>query len=609
MVAMRLEDFTGLVPRRSERLLPVNAAATAKNTKLLSGEVRGFRVPRQIKDLTDQYFTVRRAYRIPYVDYTYESDIWLAFDSRNVDIVRSPILNDLFDRYYWAGDGRPKYNTFQRIRDGFPEFYLGVPVPGTAPTVSPPSGTDSSRSYVYTFVSEYGEEGPPSPPSSVQAGAFGTWVLSGLETSVPDGAFRNIKTKKIYRTVPGNVSNLFFFVAEVLLSDTTYNDAAADDIVALNNTLESTSWVEPPEDLEGWVAMPNGFLVGWVGRRLLFSEPYRPHAWPVEYEIGVEFEIVSLAVFGNTLVIGTRSNPYVGQGVTPASFTVQKLDAITPCLSRRGMVTTEAGVYFPSINGLMMVNQSGVQLVTQDLLTREEWFSRYFPETLYAASYGLQYIAFSDESNAFIFNPTEPTARLVELDRFDDVLGIETDRYNGLVYLIYQDRVWEFDPQNSERVYWRWKSKKFHLPKPLNFGALKIKFETGDVDVTEDIEDYYGPYNKARFDAGSLDTLNGHALHGVENAGLVPGWTEPENRMPLGGGPLYPLNDLGLEQSGVRFIAYANDEKVFDKIIRNEQMVRLPAGFKKDIWQFEMISNTTVYSVSIAETGRELEKV
>jgi hypothetical protein len=242
-------------------------------------------------------------------------------------------------------------------------------------------------------------------------------------------------------------------------------------------------------------------------------------------------------------------------------------------------------------------------------LTREEWFSRYFPETLYAASYGLQYIAFSDESNAFIFNPTEPTARLVELDRFDDVLGIETDRYNGLVYLIYQDRVWEFDPQNSERVYWRWKSKKFHLPKPLNFGALKIKFETGDVDVTEDIEDYYGPYNKARFDAGSLDTLNGHALHGVENAGLVPGWTEPENRMPLGGGPLYPLNDLGLEQSGVRFIAYANDEKVFDKIIRNEQMVRLPAGFKKDIWQFEMISNTTVYSVSIAETGRELEKV
>ncbi|NJN35948.1 MAG: hypothetical protein HC794_01485 [Nitrospiraceae bacterium] len=357
------------------------------------------------------------------------------------------------------------------------------------------------------------------------------------------------------------------------------------------------------------MVMPNGFLVGWVGRRLVFSEPYRPHAFPAEYELGVEFEIVSLSVFGSTLVIGTRSNPYVGQGVTPASFTVQKLDSITPCLSRRGMVTTEAGVYYPSINGLVMVNQGGARLVTQDLLTREEWFSRYSPSTIFAAAYGLQYIAFYTDSAGFVFNPTEQSTRLIELDRFNDVEGIEADRYNGTVYLIYQDRVWEFDPEGAERVFWRWKSKEFHLPKHVNFGAAKIKADFGDVDVSADVEEYYGPYNVARFAAGPLDTLNGHALHGVQGAGRVANWTEPESRQPLGGSPLYDLNALSLDQSAVRFIVYADGVEVFDKIVTNDRMVRLPSGFKKDVWQFEMISSTVVYSVSIAETGRELAQV
>lgn len=609
MYPIKLAGFTGLIPRTSARLLPDMAATTARNTKLLSGEIRGFRVPREVKDLTAEYFTVRRAYRIPYADYEYDSDVWLAFDSRNVDVVRSPIVNDLYDRYYWAGDGVPKYNTFQRIRDGFTEFYLGVPAPTAAPIVTPPVGSDSSRSYVYTMVSEYGEESAPSPPTVVQSGATGTWVVSSMQTTVANAANRNIKTKKIYRTVSGNASTLFFFVAEVLLSDTSYNDDNTDDTVALNNTLETSTWGEPPEDLEGFVAMPNGFLVGWVGRRLVFSEPYRPHSWPSEYELAVEFEIVGLAVWGNTLIIGTRSNPYLGQGVHPSSFTVQKTDSISPCMSRRGMVSTEAGVYYPSINGLVLINTSGPQLVTQDLVTKEEWLRRYDPSNIYAASFGLQYIAFNRPSFGFVFNPTEPTAKLVELDRFDQVEGIETDRYNGTVYFIYQDRVWEFDPESSERTYWRWKSKEFHLPMPLNYGALKIKYNDEDDDVTADIEEYYGPYNAARFAAGPLNTLNGHVLNGVQGTGDVANWTEPENRMPLGGSPLYPLNLLGVQTSIVRFIAYADGEIVYDKIISNQEMYRMPLGFKADVWQFEMVSNSDVFSVSIAQTGKELAKI
>jgi hypothetical protein len=607
MTAVKLEGFTGLIPRVSARLLPNMAATTARNTKLLSGEARGFRVPRQVKDLTGNYMTIRRAYRIPYADYEYENDAWLFFDSRDVDIVRSPLVNDQHDRYYWAGDGRPKYNTFQRIRDGLPEHFLGIPEPSNTPTVTAPGvGTDTTRSYVYTFVSDYGEEGPPSPPSTVQQGTVGAWIVSNMDTTVPDSSDRNIRTKKIYRTVPGNASTLFFFVAEVNLDAPFYVDSNTDDVVALNNVLESTTWLEPPEDLEGFVVMPNGFLVGWAGRRLVFSEQYRPHAWPPEYELATEFEIVGLSVWGNTLVIGTRSNPYLGMGVTPASFTVQKTDAVMPCLSRRGMVATDAGVYYPSINGLVLVNSPAPRIATQDLMTKEEWLRRYSPSTIFATSYGMQYVAFNGPSFGFIFNPTEPSSRLVELDRFNNVEGIETDRYDGTVYLIYQDRVWEWDPEDSERLYWRWKSKEFHLPKPVNFGALKIKFEDEDVDVSADVLSYYVPYNTARFVAGTLNTLNGHALHGVQKKGLVPTWTEPENRMPLGGSPIYSIAALLIELSVVRFIMYADGEKVFDRIVQNQRMVRLPAGFKRDVYQFEMVSNSNVFSVSVASTGKEL---
>lgn len=602
MTAIKLEGFSGLIPRVSKRLLPNMSATIARNTKLLSGEGRGFNTPRVIGDFTAEYLTVRRAYRIPAND-DYD-DTWLLFDSRDVDIVRSPLLNDAYDRYYWAGDGQPKYNTLQRIRAGQSEYYLGIPTPVDAPTVTPPGGSSGTRAYVYTFVSAYGEEGAPSPPTLAD-GDPGTWVISDMDTTVPDSSNRAITRKRIYRTVPGNSSSLFFFVAEVALGDASYNDNETDDTVAANTPLESASWIGPPTDLEGFVAMPNGYLVGWVGRRLVFSEPYRPHAWPAEYELSTEFEIVGLAVWGANLIIGTRSQPYIGQGQTPSAFTMQKMDAIEPCLSRRGMASTVAGVYYPSVNGLVLANSQGTTIVTQDLMTKEEW-ATYNPGDLYAATLGLQYIAFNSPSFGIIFNPSETAGRFVELDRFNDVLGIETDRYNGTVYLLMQDRAWEWDPVGSERLFWRWRSKEYHFPKPVNFGAVKIKMDLNDINVSADVTAYYRPYNEARFAAGTLNTLNGHALLGVQGAGQVPNWTEPETRMPLAGSPLYPINLMLAQLPAVRFIAYCNGVKKFDRVVRVDTMIRMPAGFKGDVWQFEMIGNTTMYSVQIAETGKEL---
>lgn len=618
MAGVKLEAFQGLLPRASERLLPNMSATVARNTKLLNGELRGFRALLQTDDLTGQVPTLRRAFRVPDTP----NDAWLAFDSREVDIVRSPLVNDTHDRYFWAGDGRPMMNTSARIKNGDPGYYLGVPVPGTAPIVTPPAGADETRAYVYTFVSAYGEEGQPSVPTIATGLDTGDWDVD-MTTSVPDAASRNITTKYIYRTVPGNASTSFFKVGEVPVATVQFVDDVTNEDAANEPILESTLWAEPPVDLEGFVVMPNGYLIGWVGRRLVMSEPYRPHAWPVAYELSTEFDIVGLGVFGGTLVICTESHPYFGQGTRPASFTSQKIDAVEPCLSRRGIVSTTAGVLYPSVNGMVLANGSGVNVITKDLVTKEEW-ALFSPSTLYAAQLGLQYIAFSTPSFGFIFDPTNPTSRLIELDNFADVDGIETDRYSGNVLILSQDRVWEWDPELQDRLQWRWRSKLFQLPKPMNFGAARLHFDTGEQTNEGNTEDY-STYNEALFTAinalpgigARLNTVGGGVIGGqpVKPAtGLVPTSALDEIKYPLGGSMLYDEAFSEFVPSSVRVVVYVKAQgkakkAVFDKQITTEAIFRLPTGFKSDLWQIEMVGNTTVYSLQFAETPKQLADI
>jgi len=615
MAGIKLEGFQGLIPRASPRLLPPMNATIARNVKLLNGELEGFRTPAVDIDLTGQVSTLRRAFRVPDTP----TDAWIAFTSRDVDIVRSPLVNDSHDRYYWAGDAKPKMNTAARIKASSDEFILGVPTPVSAPGVTPPAGTDLTRSYVYTFVTPYGEEGPPSPPTTA-TGDAGQWDLAGMDTTVPNQADRSFSLgtgkKKIYRTVTGETATSFFFVAEIDLATATYADTIVDSVVAGNNILDSVTFVEPPTTMEGFIVMPDGYLVGWLGKRLLFSEPYLPHAWPAAYEQATEFEIVGLGVVGSTLVICTKSQPYFGRGVNPASFSKTKVDAVEPCLSRRGIVSTIAGVVYPSINGLVLANLNGVSIVTNDLVTKEEW-DAYKPASIYAAQLGLQYIAFNAANFGFLFDPMNPVAKFIEFDTFTKVEGIETDNISGNVLLLQNNRVNTWDPEGTTRLQWHWQSKLYHFPKPLNFGAARIYMDTGDTSSAPDITGKFAPYNTAYFAAitaqpGVLDRLNAlnHGALGGSgvsfNKGLDTDWTDPETRMPLGASALYPLTFMALTVPAVRFTVKVGIKTVVDTIVDTEAVIRLPTGFKSDLWQFELNGNV---KVQIAETPKQLADI
>ena len=573
-----------------------------------SGDLRGFRAPREVKSF-DVPYTIKRVYRIPSGSgdsFVPDSDdVWMTFDSRDVDIVRSPLANDAWDRYYWSGDGYVKYNTKARIAAGQPGYRLGIPTPQTAPSIAVGTSTlNETRSYVYTFVSAYGEEGPPSPPITATGGSGSTWTLSNLDTTLPDQSERAIVKKNIYRTVVGKLSTAFYFVAEVDITNPAFIDNISSTEVASNSLLESTSWAAPPSDLQGLVVMPNGFLAGFSGRDVYFSEPYRPHAFPAEYVLSTEFPIVGLAVYGATLCILTQSHPFLGAGVNPASITLQKLNTVEPCLTKRSIVTTLGGVYYASSNGIVQVNSNGAAVISYDLFTKEEWVRQFSPTQIFAAPLGLEYVGFDSESSGFVYRPADQFAKLTRLDRFDNIDGIDADPYSGALYLIKENKILEWDPPESEPLYYTWKSKEFVTPAPVNFGAAKIKFENEVVDVSSDLEDYYGAYNVQRL-SSPLGAI-GRVPIALARVQAPVGWAETMARSPIGGPVLYPLSP---PVPGVRLTVYVKDEIIYSNVVYDEGLIRLPAGFKSDVWQFELVSNTTVYSLVVAETPKELATV
>src|SRR4029077_14831314 len=109
----------------------------------------------------------------------------------------------------------------------------------------------------------------------------------------------------------------YYFVAEVPIATLTYDDVLPNSLIALNDQLPSIDWGPPPVDLKGMVKMANGMIAGFRDNEVWFCEPYRPHAWPAPYVLGVESQIVGLVVQQQSLVIMTVGWTSIATGISP----------------------------------------------------------------------------------------------------------------------------------------------------------------------------------------------------------------------------------------------------------------------------------------------------
>src|SRR5258707_4019798 len=138
MPPLKLERFGGMLPAWNDLLLPDGQAAFSVNGYLFSGSLIGWRQPKLLKALQA---TTRFAYRIPNKStnntaITAPDSFWMEFTDPNTAVMRTPVVQDQFQRYYWMTvDDVPRYNPYDRIIGSLPAWKLGVPASGCSPGV------------------------------------------------------------------------------------------------------------------------------------------------------------------------------------------------------------------------------------------------------------------------------------------------------------------------------------------------------------------------------------------------------------------------------------------------------------------------------------------
>jgi hypothetical protein len=607
MPNIRLDSFSGISPRTGPADLAPNQAQVAKNTKLQSGDIRPWRKP--LLNYAPATADVRTIYRM--LNPATAATAWLEWGT-DVNVVTGPVADTTEIRVYYTGDSTPRktnWNLATTSGSGvkpFPNAYLqmGVPAPAAAPTLSATGGTapTETRAYVYTYVSTFGavlEESGPSPAATVTCNSSGATVtVSAFSTAPTTAAGYNITAIRIYRSITGTSSVSYQLVGQVSVTPSTgaASGSYSDTTTAANLgvVLPSLYYLPPPSDLKGLVAMPNGVLAGFTGNQVWFCEPYLPHAWPSSYMLTVGAPIVGLGVFGQSLVVCTTSNPYLISGSTPGSMTQEKLPLNEPCVSKKSIVGDQYGVLYASPNGVVSIAPGSMDVISRPLMTRDEW-QTYAPTSIVGAIYQNMYLAFYETAGAksclvFMRGDSPP---LITLE--NDAKAVYVDSTTANVFVAQSDnKIYQLDGDTVNNMFYEWMSKKFIMPAPTNFAALKAQ---ADWAYIADASSYNAALalviaaNQAIWAAGTAlkSTLN----------------STPLNTMSLNGSAMLP-QPAKADVRNVQIIVLADEAQIFSAAITSGEPVRMPAASKAYIFEVRVTGNSAVRMVNLATSIGEL---
>lgn len=653
MAGLKLSVFSGILPSKGKRLLPDSNAIKANNVELHSGELR----PLQLPTIVNRPTKTLPALSMFLAHEGLDSEAWFSWPF-DVDVIRVPLSLDVESRYVWTGEGETaKIATFSMAVEGgganYPAtfFELGIPKPPTAPAVGTTggSGTETTRFYVTTFMSQWGEESAPSPASALVQGPLNaTWNITGLDplpvnagdctvthldgvstvvtatkhwlrtgeevvlagdtlsvASTADGSTFTVAgdytaTTTWARATELNVANMkrrlyrsTGLLGTIQLVDDdvglTYDDTLADDAI-LGDELVSSGWEQPPVGLKGVCVHPSGSMVGFKDNKLYFSVPFQPHAVVPEWSLSTSFEIVGIGVYGTEVGVGTSGPLYVASGIEPEVMTLDRKQGLYPCLSKRGLISVGDGIVYPTSIGLVYAGFNGVDLLTADFYNKDEWENLYPESMIAAAAYGRIYLAYKE--------PTQDT-RLIIIDgdtiTTSDLELRELYADEGAANLYISDRagIKLWDSRTGLPLTYNWRSKEFVIPEPVNFGIAKI-----------DYDPILPPEVLAALEARAAEVSDNNAL--LRAAGSYKGGYNAVryNRTYVGGSLLKQLPVI--PSNNINFTLRANNRIVFSRTITSTKAFRLPAGYKADVYSLEVFSQSIIKEIRIAGTPDEL---
>lgn len=569
MSTLYIPIFHGIAPKLAPRKLTQAQGQIARNCNLMSQELAPFKDAIEIN--TPTKVGIKQAiYKL--------GSLWLHW-LEDVDVARSPLYLEQESRIHYTGHYNPKSTNetlAQASGTDYPTDYyrLGIPRPDTAPTIgeTTPAGNSIDISYVYTFVSDWGEEGPPSPVGTatvtqlaaswdlttidatpqnswtgaeitsitfllttvtvtlavtehhffetteycVISGGFtgtgtlpadivGTWQVTRTGTNtftfelpaIPTGTVTVFAgtisreaplqltnwTKRIYRTLAGT----FRFVGETIT--TSFTDTVSDANLGeqLPGGLDETKWWKAPHgDMIGITQFPGGILTGFYGNTLALSEPNVPSAWPTKYRRTFNYDIVSIGVVGNTIVVATKGFPSLVIGDDPGAMVQSELELFQSCTSKRGLASLVNGVVYPSPDGLVYVPAAGMpSLITEPYFSKKEW-TLLAPATFIADKHDDRYYAFytnggenQDETGNIVLDMKEPGATFTTIALGADVTALHSDLEADDLFMMSGQDIVQWDSGAGYLTY-TWLSKIFTTARPLSFTAAKIRLTFGN---------------------------------------------------------------------------------------------------------------------------------
>lgn len=496
MAYFKRDRFSGIAPGVSPRLLAEQFGQTAENIDFESGRIQPI--------ATDSNsFTLQNSTRQSI--FYYRDTNWLEWDDANVKAIPGPIPGDVNERLYWTGEDYPRMGTVSTIVSGsagYPanSYRLGVPAPASAPSVSKSGTADTTQTpidaaYVYTFVTAYGEEGPPSPASTVLERTDTETVTVSMPSAAHPSGNYNFGTgalKRIYRSNTGSTNTTFQFVAEVAFTATSYDDTT--ESFGLGEVLPSETWIGPPDDnsslypdgpMQGLTAVSNGIFAGFTGKRFCLSESYLPHAWPIAYRITVEEDIVAIAATGNGVVALTDGQPYFITGTDPSAMVAIRLDIAQACININSVVDMGEYVLYAGPDGLVAVSGSQAEVVTRGLVSPSQWNDDFYPSVIKAFRYEGTYVAFWKSGSTYggwVFDPRAEEAALSTLTISAEVRGGYTNPKNGELYVIVGNQIVKYRGGSTNRTA-TWKSKQLVTSRPLSMGWVSVHAQTYPITV------------------------------------------------------------------------------------------------------------------------------
>lgn len=628
---LTFQQFSGIAPRIAPRLLPATLAQEALDVKLWSGELRPHYADTIIKYIPSNTQSI---YRYKWKNKKYN---WLGW-AKSVNVVKGPVYDDENNRIYlMVNDGTGFLVTDSSLledRDYInglesKAYAVAIPEPGQSDiwvSGGTGSGDIESRSYVYCYVRQWSDGtidvGKSSGPlkNSSDRSRYTVDVRPGqvVDMSIVDpiahanGIGAGINKIYIYRsevTSAGQALYSYVDQFDVNTNRVTNNPAAvwvsngsyykysdSKPNTSLGEACPSIYWDAPVTGLKGLVSLQNGLFAAYKDSTIYVSDWNAPHAWPYEHTVTIDYPIVGLGSFGNTIVVCTEAAPVLITVTDPTKPTTRAIQENCPCVSAGSIVSTRNGVIFASTNGLVLINSASPTFITEKIITQDEWLPLH-PEFLQAAFLNNTYYG-------FFTNPTEKAAGfLFDLDSYTYSTVYNSIVSSGMVYTSQPTKIVYNDVEQSQ----------LYVCYPLE---NKTQYSLNSFGTDSRINKSFRWRSKVNVSPQGLFTLSCAQVNFTKLSNLKP---EPPvwegrlagsalgmvyvNKQPVNG--WCKTNTIELYDKTV-FNYYVDGKLRFTKNIVDSKPFRLPSGFRGETVEIELKSNSHVHSVILASSMGEL---